>query len=257
MSIHQNELFKFVLNLIKINPRIFNTHRYVHYMINQDGEKIVISTRTKIKSKREKWQNVRPMGYEKELKKIREIEWNERLHCDPELAYETSLNKFQKFSDELKFSGLCRYKKSYQPLENTIAIIDDICKKVFPKEEEIDSIIFKDLNEKFRFLSLCYSSFNHEVANADLHRINSIKDVKEYYMKPINTNSKLDQMASRSLENLPKNLHVISEPLIFNPKTDTFFNGANAYPGLQAQFLGLRARKKYPSYPDYFVWPDI
>lgn len=76
-------------------------------------------------------------------------------------------------------------------------------------------------------------------------------------MKPINTNSKLDQMASRSLENLPKNLHVISEPLIFNPKTDTFFNGANAYPGLQAQFLGLRARKKYPSYPDYFVWPDI
>lgn len=130
MSIHQNELFKFVLNLIKINPRIFNTHRYVHYMINQDGEKIVISTRTKIKSKREKWQNVRPMGYEKELKKIREIEWNERLHCDPELAYETSLNKFQKFSDELKFSGLvivrCGIPKKTQIISKFIPDYVDI-----------------------------------------------------------------------------------------------------------------------------------
>lgn len=56
---------------------------------------------------------------------------------------------------------------------------------------------------------------------------------------------------------LPPNLHVLSEPIRFNPKTDTFFDGYNAFPGQQSALMGLRAKKKFPTYEEKFIWPDV
>ena len=84
----------------------------------------------------------------------------------------------------------------------------------------------------------------------------TVQDVKEFYQTPVRGKNNYDQMVQNT-SNLPKNLHVIAEPIRFNPQADTFFDGASAFPGQQNQLMGLRARKLYPTYNDNFVWPDV
>ena len=100
----------FIINLTKslITTKSLCNHTIrplAHYVINQNGEKVVVSKRTNIRSKREKWQNVKAMEYEDELKKIRKIEFNDRLHADPEQARQMAEDKFQQLADRLKSSG--------------------------------------------------------------------------------------------------------------------------------------------------------
>ena len=86
--------------------------------------------------------------------------------------------------------------------------------------------------------------------------MNTIDDVKEFYQTPIRGKSNYDTLAQNS-SNLPKNLHVIAEPLRFNKQTDTFFDGVSAFPGRKTELVGLRAKKLYPTSNDNFVWPDV
>ncbi|OTF79152.1 Mitochondrial 50S ribosomal L50-like protein [Euroglyphus maynei] len=208
-----------------------------HYVINQNGEKVVVSKRTSIRTKREKWQNVKPMEYDDELRKIRKIELNKRLHTDPEQARQMAEDKFQQLADYLHSSGLCRDTKPYEPPENVSQIIDEICREVSK-----GSKVFSNLNEKFN--------------NSELYRMNTVDDVKEYYMTPVRGLSKYNVWAYEK-STLPPNLNIIPEPIRFNPKTDTFFDGVNAFPGQTPQVIGLRAKKKYPQMEDNFIWPDV
>lgn len=158
----------FIINLTKslITTKSLCNHTIrplAHYVINQNGEKVVVSKRTNIRSKREKWQNVKAMEYEDELKKIRKIEFNDRLHADPEQARQMAEDKFQQLADRLKSSGydfflffekiqfliimsksLCRDTKPYDPPENTSQIIDEICQEICR-----GSNFFSNLTEKF------------------------------------------------------------------------------------------------------------
>ncbi|KAH9501730.1 mitochondrial ribosomal protein L50 [Dermatophagoides farinae] len=246
----------FIINLTKslITTKSLCNHTIrplAHYVINQNGEKVVVSKRTNIRSKREKWQNVKAMEYEDELKKIRKIEFNDRLHADPEQARQMAEDKFQQLADRLKSSGLCRDTKPYDPPENTSQIIDEICQEICR-----GSNFFSNLTEKFNFLTKCQERFDHEVTNSELYRMNTVDDVREYYMIPVRGRSKYNVWAYEK-STLPPNLNLIPEPLRFNPKTDTFFDGVNAFPGNTPQVVGLRAKKKYPKIEDNFIWPDV
>ena len=166
--------------------------------------------------------------------------------------------------------SFCRDKKPYEPPENTSQILDEICREVCR-----DSKVFSNLNEKFnvrfdkffhgfhdfkilfsQFLTKCQERFDHEVTNSELYRMDTIDDVRNYYMTPVRGRSKYNVWAYEK-STLPPNLNLIPEPLRFNPKTDTFFDGINAFPGHVPQVVGLKAKKKYSHIEDNFIWPDV
>lgn len=154
--------------------------------------------------------------------------------------------------------------------------IDKLCNEVFPSEVNknasfsnstlkfkvitliiINSCNFTDKSLIFlKFLTKCIQEFDHEVPNCDLFRMNSLEDVREFYQTPVRGKNNYDHMVQNS-SNLPKNLHLIGEPIRFNPQTDIFFNGVSAFPGRRNELVGLRAKKLYPTHNDNFVWPDV
>lgn len=78
----------------------------------------------------------------------------------------------------------------------------------------------------------------------------------DFYKTPIRGITPYDQLF-REQDQLPKNLHIIPEPIRFDPATDTFFDGKDAYPKHPLISTGLRAKKKYPNIKEKFDWPDI
>lgn len=83
--------------------------RCAHYQITSTGEKVVVSKKHNIRSKREKWQNVSPMGKEPEVTKINLIEKNARLHSDPKQAKLMAESKLTQLRSRLLISGyVCR-----------------------------------------------------------------------------------------------------------------------------------------------------
>ena len=89
-----------------------------------------------------------------------------------------------------------------------------------------------------------------------LYLMRSVSDVLKFYSTPIRGITSYDQMV-KNADQLPQNLHVIGEPILYNPENDTFFGGINAYPFTTYKIRGLRARKKYPNFKSHFVWPDV
>src|SRR5690348_12452175 len=83
--------------------KLFNLKtRYITYEVTPSVEKIVINKYPDEKSiKKEKWQNVRPMGYEKQLRDIKRIEFDPRLESDPVVARNTAFTKLQSMKDSL------------------------------------------------------------------------------------------------------------------------------------------------------------
>lgn len=84
----------------------------------------------------------------------------------------------------------------------------------------------------------------------------TVGDVRHFYSTPIQGINTYNRMTKNS-KNLPQNLHLIEEPIRFNPETDKLFNGVSAFPGMTHDLKGLRAKKKYPTFKDNFVWPDV
>jgi hypothetical protein len=81
------------------------SQRGVTYEVLPSGEKVVVNVKTEVSTKREKWQNVRPMGREKEFRDIKEMEMNERLESDPKVARNIASTKLQSFKDSLLERG--------------------------------------------------------------------------------------------------------------------------------------------------------
>ena len=90
-----------------------------------------------------------------------------------------------------------------------------------------------------------------------MFRLKTVGDVVAYYSTPVRGVNAYDDLI-KNQDNLPPNLHVIAEPIIFDPldKT-TFYKGIDAYPGTVDRFRGLRWEEKYPSKKRQFRWPDI
>lgn len=228
--------------------------RNVHYQVNSIGEKVVVSTRTSIRTKREKWQNVESMDKEKVIKKIRSIERNDRLHSNAEMARITAEDKLAQLENQLRSSGFCREIKPYDPPKDVNERIDKISKELFGSIDS--STPLTDLTLKFKFLVKCHQEFDYDIPNSELFRMKTVEDVRNFYQTPISGRNNYDQMIVNQSK-LPQNLHIISEPIRFNKKFDQFFGGISAFPGPSNELEGLRARKKYPVFNDNFVWPDV
>ncbi len=105
-------------------------------------------------------------------------------------------------------------------------------------------------------MTQCSKEFNYEVPNSVLYLMKKVSDVYQFYSTPVRGISSYDQMV-RNSDQLPKNIHVIPEPIRYNPDHDEYFGGINAYPFSALKTRGLRAKKKYPSFKSPFQWPDI
>ena len=79
--------------------------RAVTYEVKPTGEKVLISFNENKTAKKEKWQRVRPMGYEKELRRIKYIEYNERLQSDPKVARLVASTKLHSLEESLRSRG--------------------------------------------------------------------------------------------------------------------------------------------------------
>lgn len=155
-----------VANSTGLNLRI---NRAITYEVKPSGEKVVIGVAENKSSPKEKWQRVRPMGEEKELRLIKEIEMNERLESDPKAARQTASRKLQSLQDSLRNRGFvlfssmisskiefnhrfCRETKPYNPPQNVNDIIESVCKDVLPLRETNDwtGIALNDPIVKFK-----------------------------------------------------------------------------------------------------------
>ena len=72
---------------------------------------------------------------------------------------------------------------------------------------------------------------------------------------PIRGLNTFDSLANSS--KLPKNLHLITDTVKFNPDTDTFFNGKDAFPKRAIIEEGIKTSKKYDNFKIPIYWPDI
>ncbi|RWS31693.1 39S ribosomal protein L50-like protein [Leptotrombidium deliense] len=155
----------------------------------------------------------------------------------------------------LLMKGFCRECKPYEPPSDYEQSIKQIAEQVLNRllpQNWLDTPI-KDYVNKFQLLVRCEKVFNHELPNSELHRIETLRDVCEYYSTPVRGINSYDAL-NRNQQNLPENLHVIPEPISFDPN---YFGGLDAYPNSPIIETGLRAKKKYPDLKVGVVWPDV
>ncbi len=88
-------------------------------------------------------------------------------------------------------------------------MVDSLTSQILgPSANEATS--FDSLETKYNFLCACREAFvNHAVPNSRLHQVNTVGDVKEFYLTPVVTKNPLEM--TRDMD-LPKNLHVMVEP---------------------------------------------
>lgn len=71
-----------------------------------------------------------------------------------------------------------------------------------------------DLNKRFQLFAACFDQFRHSIPNSQLHCIETLKDVAEFYATAIDVRTPLDKMRTMDL---PENLHVQFEYHRFHP----------------------------------------
>jgi large subunit ribosomal protein L50 len=86
-------------------------------------------------------------------------------------------------------------------------------------------------------------SFNHNISNTALNEIKNVSDVVTFFLTEQKDTSTLEDLRNR--DDLPKNLHINLEYNRFNPETDKFFDGKDAYPGRNTLVPSLWYSKKY------------
>jgi large subunit ribosomal protein L50 len=106
--------------------------------------------------------------------------------------------------------------------------------------------------QKFQFLSACFTAFKHSVPNSQLHEVSSLNDVIAFYQTPVDVTLPLDPV---NTVDLPENLHIQHEPLRFHPQTDTMFGGKTAFPKSSTIVTGLKYKDKYKGHIAKKSWP--
>ncbi|XP_012255843.2 39S ribosomal protein L50, mitochondrial [Athalia rosae] len=152
--------------------------------------------------------------------------------------------------DSLAAKGYLRPQKPYSPSADVVQRLDKICND--EGLEINDETRLDDLTSRFKLLNACYKEFNHYVPNSLLHTVETLADLRQFYLTPVNVTIPLDAMKGQIL---PENLHILYEYHRFNPETDTMFGGKSAFPKSSTIVTGLKYKKKYAGYTAKTKWP--
>ena len=158
--------------------------------------------------------------------------------------------------------------KAYKPPADIKERIERICKEVLGnKSGDLNTFKFDDLTVKhsvrvssilssfiytdnlnrlsFKILQKCANELNHCVPNPNLNEITDIAALLEFYSVEMRDTSPIEDLASLNKDRLPKNLHISTEYIRFDPEKDTFFNGKDAFPERDTVVSSLWYSKKY------------
>jgi large subunit ribosomal protein L50 len=93
----------------------------------------------------------------------------------------------------------------------------------------------------------CIEIFKHDIPNPVLNDIKDIGGLVEYYLTEVKDESPLELIANQPKANLPQNLHINLEYTRFDPETDKFFDGKDAFANRNTIVSSLWYSKKYKS----------
>ena len=83
-----------------------------------------------------------------------------------------------------------------------------------------------------------------DIPGSSLTSMNTVQDVVDFFSAEISETTALEDLA---LSKLPKNLHIDTEVLRFDPETDTMFDGKTAFPGRDTYVTSIKYGRKYKS----------
>ncbi|XP_043272138.1 39S ribosomal protein L50, mitochondrial [Venturia canescens] len=150
------------------------------------------------------------------------------------------VRKFEWDGKSLAARGFLRPIKSYEPAADASDKLNRICEE--HKLSTDDSTKIDDPLQRFQVFVAAEKEFNYSLPNSVLHEIETVGDLRNFYITPINAQVPLDNMKN---ENLPKNLHILYDYHRFHPDDDTKFGGKTAFPKSSTIVTGLKYRKKY------------
>ena len=151
--------------------------------------------------------------------------------------------RFEDDSKSLATKGFLRYRQAYHPPEDVSSRINKIC-----EDQAISTgndTKLEDPLQRFNLFLACERQLQHTVPNSVLCSIETIGDLKEFYLTPINETTPLESIRNTEL---PKNLHINYDYVRFHPDTDTMFGGKTAFPKSSTLVTGLKYKKKYPGH---------
>ncbi|CAL8093323.1 unnamed protein product [Calicophoron daubneyi] len=139
--------------------------------------------------------------------------------------------------------------KPYNPPEDTESRIKQLAIRIVQAPPSNPSgYTFKSNAEKYKLFTACAKEFDHPVLNSFLHELGSVDALIQYYLTPVCSPDVLQTLTDEcSRDQLPPNLHIQTEPLRYNPATDTFF-GCTAYPGRSTVVSSLAALRKHKGF---------
>ncbi|MFH4974917.1 hypothetical protein AB6A40_001626 [Gnathostoma spinigerum] len=165
--------------------------------------------------------------------------------------------------DSIRARGFLKYRYNYKPPPDFEQIIHEIVKKnVDPKvlkdTNDISAIdLKKDVSVKFKLLDEIGTAFKHVIPSPELHRMETIGDVIEFYRKPVSNLTVYAHMARDNKKSLPKNLHIIEHPVRFHPDdVNAYHKGITAYPGSGGKVIGIRNKRLYRQFQPKEHWFD-
>ncbi|KAG7209055.1 hypothetical protein KM043_015212 [Ampulex compressa] len=154
-----------------------------------------------------------------------------------------SYTKLEAAQKSLSTKGFLRSHKPYEPPKDVLSRIDTICERQnIPLNNDTK---LEDSVTRFKVLVACEEDLKHSVPNSLLHSIETIGDLRKFYLTPVDTTTPFDALVDMEL---PKNLHIQTDYIRFHPDTDTLFNGKTAFPKSSTLVTGLKYKKKYPGH---------
>ncbi|XP_046429200.1 large ribosomal subunit protein mL50 [Neodiprion pinetum] len=161
-----------------------------------------------------------------------------------------NLATLQAERESLATRGYLRPQKSYSPATDVMERLDKVC-----HDEGLKIVNETRLDEpivRYKLFTACGKEFSHAIPNSLLHTVETIADLRKFYLTPVNATVPLDAMRD---QNLPENLHIQYEYHRFIPETDTMFGGKTAFPKSSTLVTGLKYKKKYPGHTAKTSWP--
>ncbi|XP_050546688.1 uncharacterized protein LOC126908558 [Daktulosphaira vitifoliae] len=138
--------------------------------------------------------------------------------------------------------GFLRPLKEYDPPLDIRSTIEKIASRYLNETK----LTYKlEPNEKLHILKKCEEIIDHRVPNSLLHSINTLGEIYEFYETPVNTVVPYDALQRQEL---PPNLHILSNYHRFHPETDMMFDSISAFPQSSNLVTGLKTRKKYKGF---------
>ncbi|XP_035219727.1 39S ribosomal protein L50, mitochondrial-like [Stegodyphus dumicola] len=150
--------------------------------------------------------------------------------------------------------GFAKEQPSYQPPSDVEEQLHQICKKIFGSQlnPEWKRQTLDDRLLKYKVLTKTIQQLNKHIPNSLLYKIKDVEDILTYFSTPVDGLLHYDALV-RDQEKLPPNLCVLPDTSVFNPETDTFFEGVTAFPGRKRIIYTKTGEKLEKT----IQWPNI